>query len=115
MLLFIHCTTRFKSSCTTLAISEVQRFVRNITASYRHIYILIEQFSTLAFTHHYLFIYVCHSVFGSKYQPKQKFLVGGVHEVERIVATRKRGGLIVAFQWRIYVQEGRVDQGFNEL
>ena len=39
----------------------------------------------------------------------------GVHEVERVVATRKRGGLIVACQWRIYVQEGRVDQGFNEL
>ena len=37
----------------------------------------------------------------------------GVHEVERIVATRKRGGLIVAFH--VYVQEGRVDKGFNEL
>ena len=75
MLLFIHCTTRFKSSCTTLTISEVQRFVRNITASYRHIYILIEQFSTLAFTHHYLFMFAIVSLVLNS-NPSKNFLSG---------------------------------------
>ena len=77
LLLSIHCTARFKSSCTTLAISEVQRFVRNITLSYWHSYIHTNR--TVFYTGFYasLLIYVCDSVFGSKYQPKQKSLVAG--------------------------------------
>ena len=44
---------------------------------------------------------VCERDFGSKYRPKQKPVVMGVYEVERIVAKRRRGGKDF-IQWKDY-------------